>query len=145
MAILNSTFWLDIKFNCMCVSTYSYLFLCSSETPFIPRATHDHIMITSSNGHIFRVTGPLCGNSLVTSKSGQWCGVLTCSFISAWTNGWVKNWDAITLIMISLWWWIHKIWWYEHSIPKPFKNVCIFHGKYCIYHFSWPASPHCQK
>ena len=120
-------------------------FLCSSENPFIPRATHDYIMTTSSNGHIFRVTGHLCGNSLVTGKKDQWRRVLTCSFITAWTNGWVNNWDAIALIMISLWWGIHKIWWYEHSILKPFKSVCIFHGKYCIYQFSWPKSPHCQK
>ena len=43
-------------------------------------------MMTSSNGNIFRVTGPLC--------KGQWRGALVFSLICAWTNGWVNNRDA---------------------------------------------------
>ena len=52
-------------------------------------------MMTSSNGIIFRVTGPLCGEftghrwSPLTKASGAelWC----CFFICAWTNGSLNN------------------------------------------------------
>ena len=54
------------------------------------------IMITSSNGNIFRVTCPLCGNSPVTGEFTSQ-RPMTRSFvvflISAWTNGWVNNRD----------------------------------------------------
>ena len=42
-------------------------------------------VITSSNGNIFRVTGPLCG---------QWRGALMFSLICTWMNGWVNNREA---------------------------------------------------
>ena len=54
-------------------------------------------MMTSSNGNIFRVTGPLWGNSPVPVNSphkGQWCGALMFSLISIWINGWVNNREA---------------------------------------------------
>ena len=55
-----------------------------------------HIMITSSNGNIFRVTCPLCGNSPVTGEFTSQ-RPMTRSFvvflISAWTNGSVNNRD----------------------------------------------------
>ena len=55
-------------------------------------------MITSSNGNIFRVTGPLCGGihrSVVKSpQKGQWRGALMFSFICAWINDWVNNREA---------------------------------------------------
>ena len=44
-----------------------------------------HFMMTSSNGNIFRVTGPLCGE--YSPHKGQWRGVLTFSLICAWTTG----------------------------------------------------------
>ena len=55
-------------------------------------------IMTSSNGNIFRVTGPLCGEftddrwipRTKASDAGLWCF----SFISAWTNGWANNGDA---------------------------------------------------
>ena len=55
-------------------------------------------MMTSSNGNIFRVTGPLCGEFIghrwipltKTSDAELWC----CYFISAWINGWVNNGEA---------------------------------------------------
>ena len=55
------------------------------------------IMMTSSNGNIFRVTGPLCGESPVPVNfphKGQWRGALMFSLISAWINGWVNNGEA---------------------------------------------------
>ena len=45
------------------------------------------IMMGSLNGNIWRVTGPLCGNSLVTGEfphKRQWRGALTFSLICAW-------------------------------------------------------------
>ena len=58
------------------------------------------IMITSSNGNIFSVTGPLWGEPQVTGGSphkGQWQGALKVSFflyIFARTNGWANNPEA---------------------------------------------------
>ena len=55
------------------------------------------IMMTSSNGNIFRVTGPLCGNSPVPGNSphkGQWRGALMFPLICVWINGWVNNSEA---------------------------------------------------
>ena len=55
-------------------------------------------MMTSSNGNIFRVTGPLCGefagHRWIPLTKGQWRGALMFSLICAWTNSWVNNWDA---------------------------------------------------
>ena len=45
------------------------------------------LMMTSSNGNVFRVAGPLCGE-------GQWRGALIFSLICAWTTGWIKKGDA---------------------------------------------------
>ena len=56
-----------------------------------------YVMMTSSNGNIFRVTGPLCGNSPVPVNSphkGQWRGALMFSLICVWINGWVNNREA---------------------------------------------------
>ena len=52
-------------------------------------------MMTSSNGSIFRVTGPLCGEFIghrwiphtKASDAELWCFF----FICAWINGWVNN------------------------------------------------------
>ena len=47
-------------------------------------------MMTSSNGNIFRVTGPCAGNSPVTGEfpaQRQWRGTLMLSLICAWING----------------------------------------------------------
>ena len=52
-------------------------------------------MMTSSNGNIFRVTGPLCGE--FTGHRWiprQWRGAYTFSFICARINGWVNNREA---------------------------------------------------
>ena len=53
-------------------------------------------MMTSSNGNIFRVTGPLGIHlSPVNSRhKGQWRGALMFSLICAWINGWVNNREA---------------------------------------------------
>ena len=57
-----------------------------------------HVYITtSSNGYIFRVTGPLCGEFPChrnSTHNGQWRGALMFSLICAWTKGWVNNRNA---------------------------------------------------
>ena len=70
------------------------------------------IMMTSSNGTIFRVTGHLCGE--FTGKSphkGQWRGALMFTLICTRINGWVNNREAgdlrrhrahyVVIVMIS--------------------------------------------
>ena len=52
--------------------------------------------MTSSNGNIFRVTGPLCGEfpGEFPAHKGQWRGPLMFSLICVWINGWVNNREA---------------------------------------------------
>ena len=49
-------------------------------------------MMTSSNGNIIRVTGPLCGE--FTGLEGQWRGASMFSLICVWINGWINNREA---------------------------------------------------
>ena len=52
-------------------------------------------MITSSNGNIFRVTGPLCREFTGSWWTPhQWCRALMFSLICARMNGWVNNCEA---------------------------------------------------
>ena len=52
-------------------------------------------VMTSSNGSIFRVTGPLCaeftGDRWIPRTKGHSRGTLVFYLICAWTNGWVNN------------------------------------------------------
>ena len=50
------------------------------------------VMMTSSNGDIFRVTGPLRGE--FTGHRGKWRGALMFSLVCAWINGWENNPEA---------------------------------------------------
>ena len=54
-------------------------------------------MMTSSNGNIFRVTGPLCGEFTGPGEfpnTGQWRGALMFYLICARINGWANNGEA---------------------------------------------------
>ena len=56
-----------------------------------------NFMMTSSNGNIFRVTGPLCGEFTGPGEfphKGQWRGALMFSLMGVWINGWVNNREA---------------------------------------------------
>ena len=56
-----------------------------------------NVMMTSSNGNIFRVTGPLCGNSPVKGdfpNKDQWRGALMFYLICAEIKCWVNDGDA---------------------------------------------------
>ena len=44
-----------------------------------------------STGHIFCVTGPLCGSPVDSPHKGQWRGALMVSLICIWTNGGANN------------------------------------------------------
>ena len=52
--------------------------------------------MTSSNGNIFRVTGPLCGEFTPVNSlhKGQWRGTLMFSLICVWINDCVNNREA---------------------------------------------------
>ena len=53
------------------------------------------IMMTSSNGNIFRVPSRVTNRLQVNSlHKGQWRGALMFSLICAWINGWVNNREA---------------------------------------------------
>ena len=51
-------------------------------------------MMTSSNGNIVRITGPLYGEFTSQFHKGQWRETLMFSLICACTHGWVNNRDA---------------------------------------------------
>ena len=51
--------------------------------------TRPPCMMTSSNGNICRVTGPLCGE--FSGHKDQWRGAVMFSLICAWINGLVNN------------------------------------------------------
>ena len=62
--------------------------------------TQMELMMTSSNGKIFRIMALCTGNcqsSVNSSHKGQWRGVLGFSLMCAWTNGWVNNRDPCDL------------------------------------------------
>ena len=68
-------------------------------------------MMTSSNGSLFCVAGPLWGESTAHWWiPGQEHRILMFSLFCAWTNRWANNrdtpviWDAIALMMTSLYW-----------------------------------------
>ena len=80
-------------------------------------ASVPHVM-TSSNGSIFRVTGPLCGEFTVplnSPRKGQWSGALMFCLICALTNCWVNNWNAGDLGR-------HRVY-YDVTVMKDLSNV----------------------
>ena len=66
---------------------------------FLP--TQHWLVMTSSSGNIFGVTGPLwgepTGDRWIAPHKGQWSGALKFSLIFAWTNGRANNQDAADL------------------------------------------------
>ena len=71
----------DDGYNEHLVSNEIHLFLVSSY----------EILMTSSNGNIFRVTGSLCGKTSPSPHKGQLRGTLVFSLICAWINRWANN------------------------------------------------------
>ena len=88
------------------------------------------LMMTSSYGDIFRVTGHLWP-PVNSPYKGQWRGALVFSLICAWINCWVNNCEAgdlrrhrahYDIIVITLGTYCCELWIKIHSI-KTFENV----------------------
>ena len=64
----------------------------------IQPAQPSYVMMTSSNGNMFRVTGPSCGeftgHRWIPHTKARTRGSLMFSMISAWMNGWKNNWKT---------------------------------------------------
>ena len=63
---------------------------CTESHRIVPERVE--IMMTSSNGNIFRVTGHL--SPVNSPHKGQWRGAWMFSLICVWINGWVNNREA---------------------------------------------------
>ena len=71
------------------------LFICHWHTVCISYRviSSRYIMMTSSNGNIFRVTDPLW-SPVNSPHKGKWRGASMFSSICVWISGWVNNGDA---------------------------------------------------
>ena len=76
-------------------------------------------VMTSSEGNIFRVTGPLCGGNQRSPvdfpHKGQWRGALMFSLICARINGWLNNREADELKR-------HRA---HHDVIRMHYNPCV--------------------
>ena len=102
--IAHNLYWFDclIFFCCQQLLTYQgcgiYTVRFWNATCTMPRFTG---MMTSSNGNIFRVTGPLCGKftghwwipRIKASDAELWCF----PWSAPWIKGWVNNREASDL------------------------------------------------
>ena len=63
-----------------------------------PTTIPARVMMTSSKGNIFRITGHLCGEFTCHRQNsphkGQWLGAFMLSLICVWINCWVNNREA---------------------------------------------------
>ena len=82
------------------------------------------VMMTSSNGHIFRVTGPL--SPVNSPHKGQWRWGLMFS-LWACKNGWINTRNPIVLIMTSPQWWVPNIFLWNVSENVSRSNFLLFH------------------
>ena len=81
------------------------------------------VLMTSSNGNIFRVSGTLCEEFTshrwipLTKTSELWCFLWSASEQTAeWTIEMPVIWDAIALTITSLWWWTGV--WFGFPVPN---------------------------
>ena len=81
-------------FPCDCISTTCDVSVSRNERICQCTVRCRYNMMTSSNGHIFRVTGPLCreftGHLTKASDAELWCFL----WYAPWINGWVNNREA---------------------------------------------------
>ena len=104
-------------------------------------------MMTSSNGSIFRVTDPLCGeftghrwihwSPMNSPHKDQWRRALVFSLICAWINGWVNNreagdlrrhrvhYDVIVMQMGPFEWTMRMM--RKLSFPSVFTLLCLWY------------------
>ena len=106
----------DTKFsNCRCKIVDSSVFpiwslIHGSSWSGLIKAEPDVIM-TSSNGNIFRLTGPLCQSPVNSPHKGQRRGDLMFSLICAWITCWVNNREAGDLRRHCAHYDITVMWW----------------------------------
>ena len=78
----------QMMFSATAVSQHSTVF-------FNVLSSREKIMMTSSKGNIFRVTGHLCGEFTgprwIPPTNGKWRGALMFSLTCEWINVWVNN------------------------------------------------------
>ena len=85
-------------------------------------------IMTSSNGNIFRVTGPLwgefTGHRWIPLTKASDAELLVFSLICAWTNGWANHRDT----SCSLWRPSNGFVWFYHRIPYTKATADDFTG-----------------
>ena len=105
----------------------------SNLTSRVAKLVFWNIMMTSSNGNIFRVTGPLCGDFTGhwwIPHKGHWREALMFSLSCAWINAWVKNREAGD-------WRPHRahydviVMWWMHSWRR--RGLCVFSLRWNLY------------
>ena len=112
---------------------------------------YHNIMMTSSNGNIFRVTGHLCreftGYWWIPRHKVQWPGALMFSLICVWINGWVNNREAgdlrrhlahydVTVIMMFRtyvqWLAVTTQYGLRMEPPQPWAPNCPWYSRYTL-------------
>ena len=102
------------------------------------------VMMTSSNGNIFRVTDPLCGEFTGPGDfphKDKWRGALMFFFICVWINGWVSNREAGDLrrhrghydVNVMCYFYPHCWWidcWFQISDRIPYFS--LWYNKVCL-------------
>ena len=69
--------------------------LCCRGMPQVPRLAEClQVMMTSSNGNIFRATGPMYRSPVNSPHKGQWHEALIFFSSAPWINGWINNREA---------------------------------------------------
>ena len=95
--------------------------------------------MTSSNGNIFRVIGPLWGkftNQFVDSPhKGQWRGALMFSLTYDWTNNWANNQDAGDLRRHRTHYYVTVMWF--TSVSSMVATVSIVELRDSIWFLTW--------
>ena len=101
-------------------------------------------MMTSSNGNLFRLTGPLWGKPPVTGgfpHKGQYRGALVFSLFCAWTNSWANNREAGDLRRHRA---HHDVTVISKVIFSSVSNIQCFGGGIMFVYVSVTSCPHVQ-
>ena len=107
----------------------------------------DQIMMTSSNGNIFRVTGPFCGEisghrwipRTKASDAELWCFLWTAHWINSWVNNrgvgdWVRHCVHYDVIVLSR----------DLIGPQDLGTLAAFQVAWCILHFAFTNHQSCD-
>ena len=114
-----------------------------------------YVMMTSSNGNILLVSGPLWGESTghrwISPRKDQWRGALIFSLICAWRNGWANNrgagdlrrhrahYEVTVMIVLSLYWLVLLYSQSRHTL-KRFSRYPVSHSKHVSPGHVWQLS-----